>query len=108
MDQVYQKAFHMATQYMEQANDAPIQVNDTARNNLKNLDFDLQQDSVDPSQVIDELHQWVSPATMKMGSPRFFGFVIGGAYPVSVAANWLGTAWIKTLGSRKPRRQWPN
>ena len=101
MDQVYQKAFHMATQYMEQANDAPIQVNDTARNNLKNLDFDLQQDSVDPSQVIDELHQWVSPATMKMGSPRFFGFVIGGAYPVSVAANWLGTAWDQNTGLEK-------
>jgi len=91
----------MATQYIEQANDAPIQVNDTARNNLKNLDFDLQQDSVDPSQVIDELNQWVSPATMKMGSPRFFGFVIGGAYPVSVAANWLGTAWDQNTGLEK-------
>ena len=25
--------------------------------------------------------------------PRFFGFVHGGALPVSLAANWLATAW---------------
>ena len=36
-----------------------------------------------------------------MGSPRFFGFVIGGAYPVSVAANWLGTAWDQNTGLEK-------
>ena len=28
-----------------------------------------------------------------MAGPRFFGFVIGGALPVTVAANWLATAW---------------
>jgi glutamate/tyrosine decarboxylase-like PLP-dependent enzyme len=28
-----------------------------------------------------------------MAGPRFFGFVIGGALPVTVASNWLATAW---------------
>ena len=28
-----------------------------------------------------------------MISPRFFGFVIGGSLPVTVATNWLTTAW---------------
>jgi glutamate/tyrosine decarboxylase-like PLP-dependent enzyme len=34
-----------------------------------------------------------SPAVMAMAGPRFFGFVIGGALPVTVATNWLTTAW---------------
>jgi glutamate/tyrosine decarboxylase-like PLP-dependent enzyme len=34
-----------------------------------------------------------SPAAMAMAGPRFFGFVIGGALPVTVATNWLTTAW---------------
>ena len=40
--------------------------------------------------LLDELG---SPATMGMAGPRFFGFVIGGSLPVTLAANWLATAW---------------
>ncbi|MBU6422118.1 MAG: aminotransferase class V-fold PLP-dependent enzyme, partial [Gammaproteobacteria bacterium] len=31
--------------------------------------------------------------TMAMAGPRFFGFVIGGALPAALAANWLAAAW---------------
>ena len=40
--------------------------------------------------MLDEIG---SPASVAMAGPRFFGFVIGGSLPVSVAANWLATAW---------------
>jgi glutamate/tyrosine decarboxylase-like PLP-dependent enzyme len=40
--------------------------------------------------LLDEIG---SPASMAMAGPRFFGFVIGGSMPVTVAANWLATAW---------------
>lgn len=44
--------------------------------------------------LIDEIG---SPATMGMAGPRFFGFVIGGSLPVTVASNWLSTAWDQNV-----------
>ncbi len=43
--------------------------------------------------VLRLLDEVCSPATMGMAGPRFFGFVIGGSLPVTLAANWLAGAW---------------
>jgi glutamate/tyrosine decarboxylase-like PLP-dependent enzyme len=48
--------------------------------------------------VLAELDEIGSPATMASAGGRFFGFVIGGALPVTVAANWLATAWDQNAG----------
>ena len=37
-----------------------------------------------------------------MGSPRFFGFVIGAAHPAGVAADWLATTWDQNAGLAGP------
>ena len=47
MTELYKLAFDCATEFLQQANDLPIQVNDQARANLKNLDFPLQVNGVD-------------------------------------------------------------
>jgi glutamate/tyrosine decarboxylase-like PLP-dependent enzyme len=43
--------------------------------------------------VVADLVREATPGLMAMGSPRFFGFVIGGAHPAGLAADWLATAW---------------
>jgi glutamate/tyrosine decarboxylase-like PLP-dependent enzyme len=48
--------------------------------------------------VIRLLDEVGSPATMATAGGRFFGFVIGGTLPVTVAANWLATAWDQNTG----------
>ncbi len=53
---------------------------------------------INPLALLKQLDEIGSPATMAMPGPRFFGFVIGGALPATVAANWLATAWDQNSG----------
>ena len=50
-------------------------------------------EGMDDDSVLAMLDELGSPATIMMAGPRFFGFVIGGSLPVTVATNWLTTAW---------------
>jgi len=60
---------------------------------LKELDGPLPEAPTDPAAVLALLDDFGSPATVATAGPRFFGFVIGGALPVTLAANWLAGAW---------------
>ncbi|HEX5048360.1 MAG TPA: pyridoxal-dependent decarboxylase [Gammaproteobacteria bacterium] len=65
---------------------------------LERLDEPLPDTPTSDAETLRVLDEVVSPATMAMAGPRFFGFVIGGALPVTVAANWLATAWDQNSG----------
>jgi len=60
---------------------------------LKLLDESLPEETSDPAGTLKLLDEVCSPASMAMAGPRYFGFVIGGSLPVSLAANWLAGAW---------------
>jgi glutamate/tyrosine decarboxylase-like PLP-dependent enzyme len=47
----------------------------------------------DPGVVLEELAGRADPGVVAQAGPRYFGFVTGGALPVTVAADWLATAW---------------
>jgi len=44
-------------------------------------------------QVIAQLDDTLRPTLMANAGPRFFGFVIGGVHPVSLASDWLVSTW---------------
>jgi len=43
--------------------------------------------------VVADLVRDAAPGLIAMGSPRFFGFVIGGAHPAGLAGDWLTSTW---------------
>jgi glutamate/tyrosine decarboxylase-like PLP-dependent enzyme len=53
----------------------------------------LPEDGEDPVAVIEDMAQRVDPGLVATAGPRYFGFVIGGAIPAAVGADWLTAAW---------------
>jgi glutamate/tyrosine decarboxylase-like PLP-dependent enzyme len=60
---------------------------------LSAFEENLPEEPGAPEATLALLDEAGSPATMGMAGPRFFGFVIGGSLPVTLAANWLAGAW---------------
>jgi len=84
--------------YLDRLQDRAVGPSAHAVDGLARLDVPLQQQPLDPREVLRELDEIVSPATMAMAGPRFFGFVIGGSLPAALAANMLASAWDQNTG----------
>jgi len=52
----------------------------------------------DPELTLRMLNEIGSKGTVTNAGGRYFGFVIGGSNPVSLAANWLAGAWDQNSG----------
>jgi len=57
----------------------------------------LPENGTDDAETLALLDEVGSPASIVVAGPRFFGFVIGGSLPVTVASNWLSTAWDQNV-----------
>lgn len=94
-----QAASTAARDYLESLSDRRVSPSTDAVAKLYEMSTQLQEEGVDPSQVVDELHRFASPATMASAGGRFFGLVVGGALPASVGARVLGAAWDQIVFS---------
>ena len=52
----------------------------------------------DPRDVIVRLAEAVEPGLVGSPGGRYFGFVIGGAGPATIAADWLTSVWDQNAG----------
>jgi glutamate/tyrosine decarboxylase-like PLP-dependent enzyme len=57
------------------------------------LNSPLPDDPSKPTDVLALLDDYGSPATVASAGGRYFGFVTGGAMPVTVAAQYLAAGW---------------
>jgi glutamate/tyrosine decarboxylase-like PLP-dependent enzyme len=96
--QILDDAAQRATAYLDSLRNRPVSPRPDAIDRLRILDTPLPQKSTASEEVLARLDEFVSPATMAMAGPRFFGFVIGGSLPVALAANWLAAAWDQNAG----------
>lgn len=77
---------------------------ETAIAALGAFDEPLPETSGDAAATLALLDEVGSAATMAGTGGRYFGFVVGGSLPVTVAANWLARHGIRTLRYRYCRR----
>jgi len=93
MRKLLEDAAQRSIEYLEGLSARPVAPSAEALAGLSALSEPLPEVSTPAGEVFDMLDRICTPATMAMAGPRFFGFVIGGSLPVTVAANWLAAAW---------------
>jgi glutamate/tyrosine decarboxylase-like PLP-dependent enzyme len=98
MSDLLDDAAKRARRYLESLNTRSVAPGPDAVATLAKFDQAFPEDTCTAEAVLAELDEIGSPATMASAGGRFFGFVIGGALPVTVAANWLATTWDQNAG----------
>jgi len=89
-----------AARYLSEIQDRSVAPTREALAGLARLAPPLPEQGMAAERVIALLDEVGSPATLGTAGPRFFGFVIGGSLPATVAASVLGAAWDQNAGLR--------
>lgn len=95
-----EEAARRASRYLAERNGQPVFPGPEALMGLEAFDEPLPEVPRDPLAVLRLLDEVGSPATVASTGGRYFGFVIGGSLPVTLAANWLAGAWDQNAGPR--------
>ena len=79
--------------YFESLQDIPIGVTSSIEVLKSSADADLPEHGEDPEIALNKLISCVKKGLIHSQNPRYFGFVIGGSTPTSIAADWLTSVW---------------
>ena len=97
-NQVLRDTLAHAEKFLAQLPNRPVRAQATRDQLMALLSAPLSEQGEDPAATINLLARAGEQGTMASAGPRYFGFVIGGSLPVSVAADWLTTAWDQNAG----------
>lgn len=95
---LFHTAYTHARSYQDHIPDMRAFPSQDALDNLQHFDEALPDTPQSADDTINLLNKYGSPATVASTGGRYFGFVTGGALPVTVASNWLSTAWDQNGG----------
>jgi glutamate/tyrosine decarboxylase-like PLP-dependent enzyme len=88
----------LALEYLDRLPEGPVGATATLAELRQRLDRPLAREGREPSAVIEQLVEDAASGLAASAGGRFFGWVIGGAVPAALAADWLTSAWDQNAG----------
>src|SRR5262244_3620048 len=86
-------ATNIALSYLERLDDSPVAAVVDLATLRRRLGEPLSREGMPPDQVVAQLADDVAGGIVGSAGGRFFGWVVGGALPAALAADWLTSAW---------------
>ncbi len=93
MNPELERAAELAADYLDSLNELKVSDEPDPQALRSKLHKELTDDGLPPLQVIDELAEDARDGLLNTANGRFYGWVIGGGVPVSIAADWLTSTW---------------
>src|SRR6188508_1077890 len=96
--ELLRRTAEIAVDFVESLDERPVWPPATVDELRSTLGGDLPDGPSDPLEVVEALAQAAERGVVGIPSGRYFGFVIGGAVPASLAADWLASTWDQNAG----------
>jgi glutamate/tyrosine decarboxylase-like PLP-dependent enzyme len=93
-----QRTADLAADFLDSLDRRPVYPSATPDELRAALGGPLPEEPVAAEQVVEDLVAAAEPGIVAIPSGRYFGFVIGGAVPASIAADWLTSVWDQNAG----------
>ncbi|MEY4096284.1 MAG: hypothetical protein RLZZ53_3483 [Acidobacteriota bacterium] len=91
-------AHKIAATYLDGVRDRHVGAQATHQQLRDALGGPLPRSGSDPAAVLEQMAAHADRGLIASAGPRYFGFVVGGAVPVSVGADWIATSWDQNAG----------
>ncbi len=87
------RAIRHAREHIAGLDSRPVGPTRSVADLRERIRVELPREGIDSARVIDELVQATAGGLLGCSGGRFFAWVIGGALPSALAADWLTSAW---------------
>jgi glutamate/tyrosine decarboxylase-like PLP-dependent enzyme len=92
-ENLLKKTLDYCIEYLNSLKTRPVGVPVNPCEFLAKFNKNLSEDGENSIAVIENLCKIADEGLVATAGPRYFGFVVGGSFPVAIASDWLTTIW---------------
>ena len=96
--ELLRRTAEIAADFLDTLDERPVWPPATTEELRAALGGALPDGPTDPREVVESLAEAAEQGVIAMPGGRYFGFVIGGALPAALAADWLTSTWDQNAG----------